>query len=608
MDNQMTDWLHSIETAVSNRAPGRRIIYFKSENRYIIRDVIMQSISLWDCVRQKKKADKTYDDLMSDGLVCNYPDIFVFANLFGSFQFKNGNIPAFVVLPDFQAVQPGNRAMLVSSFLNCRELRSSLLLISSPELTLPDGFTNEIELISDKYITKNDIYLKLRRKTAEEEALRKKKYFTETELKSIAHEFVGLTGTQVDTILANMQDTLCLRLKKTPGGDYRDLIKRERVKEASKDPAVRFREVPAEDTVAGLGNYSRWLAERKEDLKNPERAAAEGTPAPKGILLCGIPGTGKTAMAQQTAKELDVSLIQFDMSRISSKWLGESQAKLTRYLERIEAFGSCVLLIDEIEKILSVNDSTHESKIEMIGILLDWMQTRKANVFLFITANSIQKLPPELLRDGRLSERFFAFMPSRNDLAAILCVKLTKYLESGLFSREFKSIIQNAPRGQKDDKAFCNDPVGKIFDDIADQAKKLKKQGTYRLPFMTGANLEKLLEETLRVLRKQRRKPYCFEDFAFYMKQYAASPSFVPHGQSNAEDIVAMWLDGQKRQYVDVSGYPLLPFDKYFDGKFNALPEPQNPYDAFFQEVFREKIEETAKKRAELEKRLQNAE
>ena len=100
-----------------------------------------------------------------------------------------------------------------------------------------------------------------------------------------------------------------------------------------------------------MGNYSTWLDERKADFHDPIEAMRMGTPAPKGVLLCGVPGTGKTAAARETARRLGVPLIKFDISRIQTKDFGGSEERLRRYLDRISAFGSCVMLMDEIEKV-----------------------------------------------------------------------------------------------------------------------------------------------------------------------------------------------------------------------------------------------------------------
>ncbi|MEI3198864.1 MAG: AAA family ATPase [Lachnospiraceae bacterium] len=156
-------------------------------------------------------------------------------------------------------------------------------------------------------------------------------------------------------------------------------------------------------------------------------------------------------MAEEAARRLDdAALIRFQIDRIQSSSYGESESNMRRCLERIESMAPCVLLIDEAEKIFRMDEHTHEVKLNMLGQLLDWMQKRKAAVFTFMTANGIRQLPPELLRDGRISERFFAFMPSGGELAAILVSleRIDRETRGKLFDEKLRERIQTGETGR----------------------------------------------------------------------------------------------------------------------------------------------------------------
>ena len=621
----MSDWIYNLDKMISNMSQTRRIIYFKSENRNIIEDAINKSSALRAKLNLNVRGSTdVFNQLISQYKCIRLTQMYQHGGVIGSVKLLEGVkketgdkvklIPEVVILTDYQVFTESDRGRMIKAFLDAKELKDKILLISSPEVLIPDGFSNEIELISDMYITQNDIYEKLCRQVREEEKYRKKTYFTDDELRKHAVDFIGLTGKQVDDILDALQGELCtgLTYRKTEGeikeSSVKNLIRQERIKEAEKDSAIRFIELDKNEQVAGLGRYSQWLFDRKDDFSNPIEAKKRGTPAPKGVLLCGVPGTGKTAMARETARVYEVPLIQFDISRIQSSKLGESEARLSRYLDRISAFGNCVMLMDEVEKTFSVNDSTHEVKLAMLGQLLDWMQSRKANVLTFITANNISKLPAELLRDGRISGRFFAFMPSRDDLVAIMRLKLKSVTDHGMINSEFRAVIEKIPETKKERES---DQLAEILDQIAADAKKKKECGEIRWPFMTGANMEVLIEMTNRELQKKEKnknsgvsRPYSFNVYKKQMCECASSTDFVPQGQSNMADIVDMWINAQKRQYQDVSEHTLLPFSKFKDGKFTQTLTAENEYDSFLIKTLQNEIETTSKKATEQESAL----
>lgn len=593
----MTDWVYNLDKAISNMGYHCRIIYFKSENRHIIEDAVNHSSAL-QAKLGKGAADNLYRNLIDRKECIELPRIYQKAGVSGMIK-ESGESPVAVTLTDFQVYSESDRNGMVKAFLDSKYLHHTILLISSPQILIPDGFSNEIEIISDMYISKNDIYQKLAKQVRKEEADRGEKFFSDQELKKFTEEFVGLSVEQIDTILDSIRDELCTGLRE---GRHKDFIRQERLKEAAKDAAIKFIELEKKESVAGLGHYSVWLSKREKDFADPILARKNGTPSPKGVLLCGVPGTGKTAMARETARVLHVPLIQFDISRIQDSKFGASEIRLRRYLDRISAFGSCVMLMDEIEKTFSVNDSTHEVKLAMLGLLLDWMQYRTANIFTFITANNISKLPPELLRDGRISGRFFAFMPSRDDLAAIMRLKLSPLVETDILDQEFRSVIRekaNENKGQGDGIS----KLARILDLIAEDAREMGKEGTIRWPFMTGANMETLIEMTNRELREDQnvKLPYNIETYAKQMRKCAASADFIPQGQSNMDDIVNMWIKAQKYQYQDVSVHTLLPFSAFKDGKFTKELHTGNPYDGFMVEVLKEEIEKACEKANEKE-------
>ena len=171
-------------------------------------------------------------------------------------------------------------------------------------------------------------------------------------------------------------------------------------------------QLPTLDDVAGMVALKRWLQLRREPFLSPE---ASGLPAPRGVLLLGVQGAGKSLAAKAIAASWQVPLFRMDFGALYDKWQGESERKLREALRVADAMQPCVLWMDEIEKGLAGGDSQGDGTgagKRMLGTLLTWMAERKGSVFLAATANDIEALPPELLRKGRFDEIFFVDLPS----------------------------------------------------------------------------------------------------------------------------------------------------------------------------------------------------
>ncbi|MCB9755534.1 MAG: AAA family ATPase [Myxococcales bacterium] len=187
----------------------------------------------------------------------------------------------------------------------------------------------------------------------------------------------------------------------------------------------RTREAPARH-VGGLAAYKRWL-ERRALALDP-RARAVGIPPPRGVLLLGVQGCGKSLAARASASLLRLPLFRLDPGRLFGGTVGESEANLREVLRAAERMAPIVLWVDEIDKTLagvegSASDAGTAARV--IGGLLTWLQEREAPVFVVMTANRVDTLPPELMRRGRLDELFFVDLPGPEERAAILEVHLS---------------------------------------------------------------------------------------------------------------------------------------------------------------------------------------
>jgi AAA+ superfamily predicted ATPase len=172
-------------------------------------------------------------------------------------------------------------------------------------------------------------------------------------------------------------------------------------------------EVRLED-VAGLGALKRWLSTRRAVIADPARAADAGLPFPKGMLLVGVPGCGKSMCAKAVAADWGLPLLRMDTSGLFDKYVGESEKRFIGALKVAEHASPAILWIDEIEKAFSSgNDSDGGVTTRVLGTFLSWLQDRRGEVFVVATANDITRLPAEAVRKGRFDEIFFVDLPDQ---------------------------------------------------------------------------------------------------------------------------------------------------------------------------------------------------
>ena len=176
------------------------------------------------------------------------------------------------------------------------------------------------------------------------------------------------------------------------------------------------------DEVGGLEHLKRWIQERAFVFANLEHAKLAKVDPPRGVLLAGLPGCGKSLVAEVTAERFGIPLLRLDVGRLMGKYLGDSERNLRDALALAEAAAPCVMWIDEIEKGLSGSGSEDGSGTggRVLGHLLTWMQEGQREVFIVATANDIERLPPELLRRGRFDEMFLLGLPTDVERADIL--------------------------------------------------------------------------------------------------------------------------------------------------------------------------------------------
>ena len=164
--------------------------------------------------------------------------------------------------------------------------------------------------------------------------------------------------------------------------------------------------------IADLASLKEWLAKRQGVVREPTRAASYGLQFPRGMLLLGVPGCGKSLSAKAVASEWGLPLLKLDPSNLYNKYIGESERNFKRAMRAAERMAPVVLWIDELEKAFASGGEDGGVSQRILGSFLSWMQDRRGDVFIVATANDVQKLPPEFLRKGRFDEIFFVDLPN----------------------------------------------------------------------------------------------------------------------------------------------------------------------------------------------------
>ena len=230
---------------------------------------------------------------------------------------------------------------------------------------------------------------------------------------------VGLTAEEASNCYAKSVVTTKKIDPAIVAQEKKRVVARERVLEWY-DPDPRGLEA-----VGGLDALKTWLTRRKPAFS--QRARDFGLPAPKGVLLVGIPGCGKSLISKAVSSAYGMPLLRMDVGALRSKWVGESEGNLRKALQVASAVAPCVLWLDEVEKALAgATQGAADGGVsaDALGTILSWMQEKTEPVFIVATANDVRSLPPEFLRKGRFDEVFWVDLPTHRERVEVVAAAL----------------------------------------------------------------------------------------------------------------------------------------------------------------------------------------
>lgn len=202
--------------------------------------------------------------------------------------------------------------------------------------------------------------------------------------------------------------------------------KEQFIKKSGMLEMVNFKE--SIDDIGGLENLKSWLYRKAKVFSSLDKAIKFGVDIPKGIMIVGMPGCGKSLTAKATARLFEMPLVRLDIGRLLGKYVGESEENMRNALKLSESISPCVLWIDEIEKAFSGvgSDGGSDVTTRLFGQFLTWMQEKENSVFIVATANDISRIPPEFLRKGRFDELFFVDLPNDEERRKIMEIHIKK--------------------------------------------------------------------------------------------------------------------------------------------------------------------------------------
>ena len=349
---------------------------------------------------------------------------------------------AVYIFKDFHIFFGGDRATR-PDYAVIRKLRDIIpalkssrktIVFISPKLVIPCDMEKEISILDFDLPTEEDLLslmenlcLSLKPENIQ---------LTYEEKRLLARSALGLT-------MQEAENAFCRAIVKLKGLNRNALsiIHEEKNQVVKKTGVLEFIKSDLNiDDIGGLDNLKKWLLRRNNSWS--EKAKAYNLPAPKGVLITGVPGCGKSLTAKAMSAIWGLPLLKLDMGKIFGGIVGSSEENMRKAIATAEAISPSILWVDEIEKGFSGLKSGGDSgtSARVFGTFLTWMQEKTEPVFVIATANDISALPPELLRKGRFDEIFFVDLPTRKEREKIFSLHINKRIKSTSVTHEISDI------------------------------------------------------------------------------------------------------------------------------------------------------------------------
>lgn len=359
--------------------------------------------------------------------------------------------PIIYVLRDFHRFLEDNMVsrMLKNLSYQLKPQQKSIL-ICSPVYKLPEELTANVSVLEFQLPTLEELRSYITNMTQNVVV-----DMDEAGFEQFVRAFQGLTITTVKTILSKA----LARSGKISMEDL-ELVLEEKKQVIRKTEVLEF--FRAEETMGSIGGMDvlkSWIVTR--GMAFSEKAQQFGLPYPKGVLIVGIQGTGKSLCAKAISQQWHMPLLRLDVGRLMGSYVGESEARTRQMVQIAEAMAPCVLWIDEVDKGFAgiggvQGDSGAQARV--FGTLITWMQEKKSPVFVVATANNIEQLPPEFMRKGRFDEIFFVNLPTEKERADIFRLHISRRRDIGVRKYDCEALAKAA-------KGFSGAEIEQVIND-----------------------------------------------------------------------------------------------------------------------------------------------
>jgi ATP-dependent 26S proteasome regulatory subunit len=300
------------------------------------------------------------------------------------------------------------------------------VVITAPAITIPPELTSLVEYLEIPLPNQQRLHQIIEETFARmSQSYTLKRKLDAVGLDAMAGNLLGLTEEEAERAVSQ---ALVARYALSPEA-VTDVLeaKKELLRHSGMLQFVDVSETMA--SIGGLENLKRWLAQRRGAWD--EAARAFGLEPPRGMVVLGVQGCGKSMCARAVAGEWKLPLVKFDSSAVFDKYIGETEKRIQKVFQVAESLSPCVLWIDELEKVFAGSGPDSASvdagvSSRILAAFLSWMQDRKAPVFVAATCNNVTALPPELIRKGRFDELFFVDLPNQAERKAILAIQLAR--------------------------------------------------------------------------------------------------------------------------------------------------------------------------------------
>ena len=468
-------------------------------------------------------------------------------------------------------------------------IRSSLVLLYGEETELPAWLMTYCYIVQEPYPDREEIAEVIRKKVSQSEEI----FLKEDVIESYVSGFLGNTLIQVentvDYLLNLPDDMLTGRPTIENKGEVQRVLATLKEQNVKRVGLLELQKADKEENLGGMAAFHRWMEKNKKSiLQSDDIFRKTGAVGHKGILMCGIPGCGKSAAVNLLAKELELPVLKMDIGRLMGGIVGESEHNMHLALRLAEAMAPCILYIDEIEKGFSGSDGKGEDTSgvtkRMFGILLSWMQDCTKPVYMFATANSLAGIPKEFFRSGRFDSHFALYMPTREECIDIFKKRMEKA------EKTVRTYDRNSQLFMK--LCYDDEKLGLVTDYLL-----YEENGQKKGRFLTGADITKLVNMALRQFA-ERKGAISHTEWIQALKKAADGTAVYGDGEENMDSIAVCYLRMMRLGFKATSDHCLFePKDysvTYEEGKLlpsvSKKEAAKTEYDQVLYDTIRNKM------------------